>query len=378
VNSYGVSTTIEGSVISGNKVIGGMGTAAAAGSTGAAGAPGANGGTGGTGGKGGDGGEVVGGGVRTIHGSLLEIISSTISGNAAIPGNGGAGGAGGQGGKGGSGTGEPHAGAGGNGGTGGDGGSAGNGYGAGVASYSGGETMSVTIQTSTISGNYTVAGKASAGGKGGSPGSGSYVTAGLNHHGVNGGYGVGGPAGAGRGGAIWAGIFGSGSESLTLSQVTIAQNRATDGGGVYLHQATAAINNCTISQNTATGAGGGLMIAAGSVGVTSTIIAGNTAFIAPDLNGGISDSHDFIGIVTAFGDLINGAVNDVYGTAGAPLNPLLGPLGLHDGGTTATMLLSFQSPAIGDGSNPNSLTTDQNGNPREIGGLTDMGAVEEG
>ena len=375
--------TVTGSVISGNKAIGGTGASGANGSAGGAGSAGGNGGVGSVGGFGGGGGEAIGGGLHSMQGSTLTIVGSTISGNTVVGGNGGAGGAGGKGGAGGSGTGQPHAGAGGNGGNGGSGGKSGSVWGGGIESYADGHASTLSIQSSTISGNAAITGKPGAGGTGAAAGAGSYTVAGVVHHGSAGGKGGSGSSGELRGGGIWAGYYPAitstgGSETVTLSQVTIAKNTARAGGGIYFYGVTATIHNSTISQNNATAAGGGFDESDSSVTVVSTIIAGNTSPADPDVFGVIADSHDLIGLVTSDTTLLNHGATDVNGTSTVPLNPLLGPLGFHDGGTTQTMLLSFLSPAIGTGSNPDSLTTDQNGAPRELAGLTDIGAVEEG
>jgi hypothetical protein len=374
VIGYSSTITIEGSVISGNKAIGGNGGSAGNGSPGMAGSPGMNGAGGSAGGNGGAGGNADGGGIRSIYTGSLTITNSTISGNTAQAGNGGAAGNGGKGGAGGSGAGEPHPGKGGDGGPGGIGGSAGTAFGGGVQSYAAGQTATLSIQSSTVSGNKTIPGKPAAGGKGGPAGAGSYTLAGVLHRGAAGGKGAAGSTASGEGGGIWAGKFlNTGSDTVSLVQLTIAQNTATYGGGVFLELAAATIDNCTISQNKAAMDGGGLTAEGGTVGVVSTIIAGNTALLDPDVNATINDSYDLIGRVTNGTGLNNGGTNDVLN-----MNPLLGPLGFHDGGKTETMLLSFLSPAIGAGSNPDALGTDQNGNPREINGLTDIGAVEEG
>jgi len=58
-------------------------------------------------------------------------------------------------------------------------------------------------------------------------------------------------------------------------------------------------------------------------------------------------------------------------------DPMLAPL-VNNGGPTRTHALIVGSPAIGAGSNPLFLTTDQRGAgfPRVVGGTVDMGAYE--
>ncbi|MFO0960935.1 MAG: choice-of-anchor Q domain-containing protein, partial [Isosphaeraceae bacterium] len=65
--------------------------------------------------------------------------------------------------------------------------------------------------------------------------------------------------------------------------------------------------------------------------------------------------------------------SDLTGTADAPIDPLLAPLGDY-GGPTWTMALLPGSPAINSGSSSGTPSTDQRGKPR-VGG-TDIGAFE--
>ena len=132
------------------------------------------------------------------------------------------------------------------------------------------------------------------------------------------------------------------------------------------------IQNSTITGNTAdsdsngSGKGGGNLLAAGTVSVASTIIAGNGdhSHAAPDVSGSLILSHSLIGDNTgsalteapvgspdAGGNLIGGPIHGV-------INPKLGPLA-QNGGPTQTCALFAGSPAIDMGSNPASLSYDQ-------------------
>jgi hypothetical protein len=118
------------------------------------------------------------------------------------------------------------------------------------------------------------------------------------------------------------------------------------------------IQNSTIVLNHALLRGGGLVVFTangGTANVVSTIIALNTAKTSPEVIGFTDDPSDH--------NLIS-------------VNPLLGALGYHDGGTTKTMLPRLESPAVigGPGSNPAELTTDQNGQP--FGSSIFIGAVQ--
>src|SRR5205814_4076910 len=68
---------------------------------------------------------------------------------------------------------------------------------------------------------------------------------------------------------------------------------------------------------------------------------------------------------------------DQVGTMAAPINPGLAPLGNY-GGPTQTHALLNGSPAVNAGAIPAgvTLTTDQRGLPRVVGGQADVGSVE--
>jgi hypothetical protein len=147
---------------------------------------------------------------------------------------------------------------------------------------------------------------------------------------------------------------------LTLNNCTIANNSTTngDGGGIYNGDgATLIVNNCTIAGNSVTtGNGGGILITnnSGTVYLTNTIVAGNTA----------SSSNNVAGAFTGTDNFTSG-------------NPLLLPLGNY-GGPTETMPPMADSPVIdvGDDEVTNFLATDQRGYPRLSGAHVDIGAVE--
>jgi hypothetical protein len=346
------NVTIENSIISGNKSLGGIG---GSGAKGMAGISGGNGGAAGFG---------NGGGVYIFKGTV-SVSDSTISGNLAKggkAGNGGAGGAGAGGGAGGDGRFD---------------------YGGGISSY--GSGASSTINNSTISGNKIVAGKAGTGG-----------AAGL--HGTHGAKGA---AGSADGGGVYSGV------TLDISGVTIAKNSAQDGGAVFIGNGTASIINSTIAKNNASRDGGGFSIAGGTVTIhnstiaqnkanaksgfgggldifntstpveiISTIIAGNTAHSDRDMSSGnntVDASFTLIQHVTDGTSLNNTSHDNLLN-----VNPLLGALGNH-GGTTQTILPAANSPVIDAGSNPDNLTTDQRGTGfARVLGTADIGAVEVG
>ncbi len=226
-----------------------------------------------------------------------------------------------------------------------------------------------------------------------------------------------GTGGAGRGGAV----FNEAGATLTAENCTFASNSATGGrggastapaslggaggaagGGAIANQGSMTLTALTVTgnavnpgpggtSNTGDGPagvayGGGLQSLAGATSslVRSTICAGNTA---------TSGGADADGVFTSGGWNLLGSrtrttgfnfTADQGGTDAAPLNALLGPLGLN-GGPTETCALLTGSPALDRGKNF-SLTTDQRGAPRTsdntslvnaIGGDgTDIGANE--
>ena len=113
--------------------------------------------------------------------------------------------------------------------------------------------------------------------------------------------------------------------------------------------------------------------------VTSTIIANNEGALFPEFSdaGGtfISGGNNIIGNN-------NGSVGfddptDIVGTTDNRLDARLDEL-QNNGGTTQTLALLRDSPAIDAGSNPNNLATDQRGEEfdRTVGNATDIGAFE--
>ncbi len=220
------------------------------------------------------------------------------------------------------------------------------------------------------------------------------------------------------------GIFGY--LNVVVNESTVSGNSAEAGGGIYMVEGI--INNSTISGNHATEAGGGFVAVPTGATVSNSTITGNSALVAgggyigfdegsypsggsgPDVRGGLgfrnsilagnsapngpdcrgelsSEGYNLIGDgrgCTAFGNI----KTDQYGTAQAPLDPLLVPLGFY-GGPTPTHALRAGSRAIDKGSLPTSPLEaafcqglDQRGRNRPADGdgdgevRCDVGAVE--
>ncbi len=175
--------------------------------------------------------------------------------------------------------------------------------------------------------------------------------------------------------------------SLRLDNVTLSGNRAYIGGGAILdpRDALFAIRHATVSGNEANLGGGlateGIDCPSGPpceplpVQLDLSVVAGNSV---------IQEAADCLGLVhtgqgNVFGDPDScfAGPGDIAGTAGAPLDPKLAPLGNY-GGSTPTRLPLEGSPAIdrvpasacaGGGGK------DQRGRLRPVGGC-DAGSVE--
>ena len=168
--------------------------------------------------------------------------------------------------------------------------------------------------------------------------------------------------------------------SLDLINSTVyGNNGATVAGGLLVF-GTVHAYNATIILNNSHGGGNGITVdPAGSASMANTILAENfqsEPFTFSDCSGAVL-SEDYNAIQTTTGCSIFGASS--HNTYADPQ-----PNGLNDnGGPTATAALPAGSFAI-DGGNPSgctdnlgaTLTTDQRGFVRPVGGRCDIGAFE--
>jgi hypothetical protein len=178
--------------------------------------------------------------------------------------------------------------------------------------------------------------------------------------------------------------------ALTLINSTVSGNAThgvnADGGGIQSF-GPLELDNSTVSGNSAAHFGGGIdgVDNSGPVTLRSSIVAGNSDSAGiPDLTGGgrggLTVANSLIGNnegtdLTATGPTARDASGNIIGSAASPVDPMLGPL-QDNGGPTQTLYLLPGSPALGNGSNPLHLATDQRGLPRVSGGVVDMGAYE--
>lgn len=177
--------------------------------------------------------------------------------------------------------------------------------------------------------------------------------------------------------------------TVTAINSTFSGNSAPNGGAARAF-GTLNLTNCTVSGNSAQTSGGGIQVASGflpgTLNLKNSIVAGNFAPTAPDINGAVTaaSTYNLIGQDAGVSGVSNGVNHNQVGTAVAPINPRLAPLGNY-GGPTQTMALVPGSPAIDAGSTALALdgqgaplTIDQRGQARVVGAAVDLGAFENG
>jgi len=200
-----------------------------------------------------------------------------------------------------------------------------------------------------------------------------------------------------NGGAIWS------LGSLTARGCTFTANHATLEGGaiqawgdsqlLWVENCTFAGNSCdgtgtainmgsinmtlrhvTITGNT--GSSVAVSIWTHEVDATNTLIAGNSVEGVGSVNGGsfsAASAHNLLGTGGSAG-LTHGVNGNLVGIPASAL--YLGSLA-DNGGRTPTVALLSGSPAINSGTAMSGLTFDQVGGPRVIGGIPDIGSVED-
>ena len=177
---------------------------------------------------------------------------------------------------------------------------------------------------------------------------------------------------------------------VMLTDVTVSGNTAkTEGGGLRSasngsFSGKMTLVNVTVTNNTAdsdadgTGEGGGIYRSSGTIEVRNSLIAGNfdnsAATKHPDCSGSFTTKgNNLIGNNTGCSGFTNGVSGDQVGTAGSPINPLLGALA-NNGGQTFTHALNPGSPAINTGTNNGCPGVDQRNYNHDA--TCDIGAFE--
>ena len=185
--------------------------------------------------------------------------------------------------------------------------------------------------------------------------------------------------------AVIAGGIGNESGTVHTTNSNISGNDADFTGGGIWNNGELTIANSTISGNNTGGffRGGGIRNALdGTVTLTHTIVAGNTAADGPDcMNSGEtlnSLGHNLVGVGTG---CPSGGPSDQTVDPTDVFTTVLGPL-QNNGGSTETHALLLGSPAIDTGDvactdiDGEPLTTDQRGALRPQGAACDIGAYE--
>lgn len=180
---------------------------------------------------------------------------------------------------------------------------------------------------------------------------------------------------------IGGGIFIIFNTAPDIKNTTVSQNTASAGAGLMTaYLGSANIRNSTFSFNVAQSGGGGISTegdgrGAGGVNIVSSISAGNLGSSNPDLFCEAEQPSCAVG----FSLIENGIIGRDLGDNILNQDPLLDPEGLKDnGGSTLTIGLQSNSPAIDAGSNPENLSADQRGEgfARVVNGSADIGAFE--
>jgi len=253
-------------------------------------------------------------------------------------------------------------------------------------------SATVLVSNSTFSGNQALSGGVATnspdGGGGAFYNSGSAIMVGCT---ISSNIAVGGSAGpepAGNG--IGGGIFNI--SQLTMTNCTLALNSAEGGsspaqsgydgayagsgigGGVCNSNGMFSAMNVTIASNSVMAGQGGspsLAIGANVANLAGTLALENSIIAYPETSSNAS------GTITDAGYNMSsdGSANFESGASFNFTDPLLLPLA-NNGGSTWTMALSSNSPAVGTGTALGAPSTDQRGFPRPSGSGVDMGAYQ--
>ena len=192
--------------------------------------------------------------------------------------------------------------------------------------------------------------------------------------------------GVGGGLAIFKTIqsFGFAQQEIQLFSSTFSGNSSSaEGGGAYVSDLTDSndyveITFVTIADNDAA-TGGGLFAQGSGVVVQNTLIATNTAAVAPDAFGTFDFNNRFErssrGNLVGIGNATDWPGPDNFvGTVASPIDPKIGPL-KNNGGETRTHALLPGSPAIDAGWNSFEFSSDDQRGLERLGSV-DIGAYE--
>jgi CSLREA domain-containing protein len=171
---------------------------------------------------------------------------------------------------------------------------------------------------------------------------------------------------------------------ITITNSTVSGNSAPSGGGIVnaaeFANTEVDLINSTIARNSATQEGGGILVVGFDplVFLSNSLVARNSAPTGPD----VLEVGEFTAVIARFSLIGDGSGSSItntggsqVGTAGAPIDPKLGPLA-NNGGPTRTHALLLGSPAIDAASTPDCPTIDQRGVLRPQGAACDIGSYE--
>lgn len=159
------------------------------------------------------------------------------------------------------------------------------------------------------------------------------------------------------------------STSTMIYNSTVSGNSSAVVAAIYSNASTLNISNSTIAFNTSSSTPAALYINAAPLFLQSSIVADNVS-----ANGEPGDLGGTSVIVTGADDLITSSSIAVpFGTSFDC--PQLQPLS-DNGGPTRTHALGHASPAIDAGNNSSNFVSDQRGTPRVNGANADIGAFE--
>lgn len=199
-----------------------------------------------------------------------------------------------------------------------------------------------------------------------------------------------------QGGGIGNGVSGFGG-TMRIARSTVSGNKASAQGGGIQNTESLTLTNTTVSGNKSGNRGGGILQFSGTLGITHSTIAFNTA---EQPGGGISVNRIVGGgnIPTLLNTIVSNNKSDFEKNCSDPVtsegnnlengttcgftargdlrnkDPRLGALD-NNGGPTNTHALGKRSPAIDAGGTP-CAPTDQRGVSRPQGRRCDIGAFE--
>ena len=143
------------------------------------------------------------------------------------------------------------------------------------------------------------------------------------------------------------GIHSDSSDSVTVSDSTFINNRASHGGGVYLYPGAITISNSTLSGNQATSGNGGGIHVGGTLTVTNSTLFENSA---SGSGGGIYHGAGTLTVTnsTLSGNVVNGSGGGIYcfDTTTIANSTLSGNMAITSGGGILSSVLTLGNSIV--------------------------------